>query len=697
MGTFLRTARFKLLLMCATPIVVGIPLILLPTSSPAATITVNDTSDANGSVSTGKCTLREAIIAANTDTPVDGCPAGSGDDTIILPAGTYTLSIAGAEENAAQTGDLDITGNLTLAGAGKESTIIDGGGIDRVLHVDPACAGIVVNISGITVRNGAAPDSADSNEVNGGGIFNCGTLILSDSVITGNKASNVGLGGGIFNKGTLSGRSVAVNANTQAFMGGGIYNAGTLMFTNSTIDGNATAYANSSGGGIGNEGTASLFDVTVSNNTARGSGGGITNGGSGYLRLVDSTVSGNTALNDYGGGIANQSVLDVTNSTISGNSARTTGGGVWNNNLMSMANVTVANNQVSIGPGGGIYLYNPGILDIENTLLANNIAAAVKNNCSAPTGSLTSYGYNLEDADTCGLTAPGDRTNVNPLLGPLQNNGGMTLTHALLAGSPAIDAGNPAGCTAEGGTRALLNDQRSYTRPVDGNGDGTATCDVGAYEYGGVPGTGSDLRIQKWGSPNPVAVDGSLTYTIVVTNNGPGIAGGVVVTDSLPPNVTWLSTSIDAGVCMGSNPFKCYIGTLFDAESAMLSFVVKPTFAGAISNTATVTSDTPDPSTANNSATATTTCANPVQRIEGGTAVGSYPTLQAAFNAALSGDTIEAQATTFNENPVFSSGVPVTVKGGFDLSFSAQTGYSTVAGTVTVAAGTMAVENLIIR
>ncbi|NIM52595.1 MAG: CSLREA domain-containing protein, partial [Gemmatimonadales bacterium] len=112
----------------------------------AATITVNTTDDELNA--DGDCSLREAITAANTDAVVDTCTAGSGTDTITVPAGTYTLSIAGTGEDAAATGDLDVTDDLTINGAGADSTIIDGGGIDRVLHVDPASMGVTVDISG---------------------------------------------------------------------------------------------------------------------------------------------------------------------------------------------------------------------------------------------------------------------------------------------------------------------------------------------------------------------------------------------------------------------------------------------------------------------------------------------------------------------------------------------------------------------
>jgi CSLREA domain-containing protein/uncharacterized repeat protein (TIGR01451 family) len=674
-------------------------MLFLPCTLLAATITVNTTADANGLSPDGTCALREAILAANTDKPVDGCAPGSGDDTILLPAGTYTLTIPGADENAGMTGDLDIIGNVTLIGDGTNSTIIDGSGIDRVLHIDPACSGIVTEISGVTVRNGETPDSMDDVKRNGGGINNCGKLIISDAVVSGNRTFNIGAGGGIFNqgKGVLIGTNIAVKNNSQAITGAGIGNAGTLMLTNSTIEGNATWYAVSSGGGVGNSGDATLVNVAVSNNTALGSGAGISN--TGQLRLVNSTVNNNMAVNYYGGGAANDSVLDVINSTISGNTARTAGGGIWNSNLMSMANATVANNTVMSGMGGGIYIYNQGILDIENSLLAYNAAAGGKNNCVAPAGSISSYGYNLEDADTCGLAAVGDKTGIDPLLGPLQDNGGMTFTHALLAGSPAIDAGNPAGCKAEGGTRNLLNDQRSFLRPKDGDGNGSAVCDPGAYEFSGVPLPGSDLSILAWGSPNPVALGGALTYNLLVTNNGPQMADGVVITTSLPQNVTFMSSSINNGTCVGSNPVTCYVGCMFAAETVMPAIVVKPTVAGMISSNFTVVSTTPDPSLSNNNTIVNTLTAEilPVRRVAGSITVGSYSALQPAFDASRNDDLIEAMATVFNEKLTIDSRNSTTLTGGYNADFATRVGYTTIDGTLIIKSGTLTVDHVKIK
>lgn len=415
------------------------------------------------------------------------------------------------------------------------------------------------------------------------------------------------------------------------------------------------------------------------------------------MRLINSTISNNSATVSLGAGIYNESSAELTNSTISGNTAATSGGGIANKGIMSLANVTIANNAAATA-GGAIFIYNQGLLDIENSLMAGNMAGGLTNSCSVPPSSITSYGYNLtDDANTCGLNAIGDMSGVNALLGLLQDNGGSTRTHALTAGSPAVDAGNPLGCKAEGGTRNLLNDQRSLLRPFDGNGDETAICDIGAFEFGAIVGPGGDLRIQNLDFPDPVAVEGTLTYTILVTNDGPEMSEGIVVTTNLPSGVEWLSTSTNTGICLGTGAVECFVGNLFAADAAVITIQVRTTAAAQLLSTATVLSDTPDSSLGNNTAVASTWSGFPVRRVQDAITVGTYTKIQSALDAAAAGDIIQSVLTTFSESPVLDSGIPVTFKGGYDVNFSSQTGHSTIWGTLTLTRGTITVDNLILQ
>ncbi len=382
----------------------------------AASIVVSATADILAD--DGVCTLREAVIAANTDaasgTAAGECGAGSGADVIELPAGVYTLAVAGMEEAAAATGDLDLQADVEVEGAGVAQTIIDGADLDRVFHV---LGGVVAEIRDVTIQNG-------HHTFRGGGIQNLGTLTLRRATLRLNFSGAglsevIGSGGGVHN---ASGAALTVEdctllSNSAEARGGGIFNEGALVLRTSLLAANSSFRVGGlGGGGLAHRGiSADLSDCTFSRNSATGRFGG----GSGAI-LVESAP------------------LSLTHCTVTGNS--------------------------SVIGTDGIY---GGVLTLANVILDDNCASA----------STTSLGGNVETAgSTCGLTDPSDQVDVaaaDLALAALADNGGPTQTHAIGAASVARDAALAASCTA--------TDQRGLLRP-DGDGAAGAACDAGAYE-----------------------------------------------------------------------------------------------------------------------------------------------------------------------------------------------------------------------
>jgi hypothetical protein len=253
-----------------------------------------------------------------------------------------------------------------------------------------------------------------------------------------------------------------------------------VSLSNVTIQ-NGGAITGVCGGGINNAGTLTIYNTTIWGNRATLScgGGGVYNVGT--LAINNSTITGNVAYGNLfhpsrgGGGIRSLGTLTVTNSTISGNSVGWgSGGGVAADALTTVNNSTISGNSAYPNVGGGGIRGCCGIVKLQNSIVANNVAGNKSANCSG----VTSNGYNTSSDNTCNFSNSGDRNNTDPLLGPLQYNGGPTQTMALEPGSPAIDAGNPSGCT-DGAGHLLTTDQRGYPRhdPEDAGG-----CDMGAYE-----------------------------------------------------------------------------------------------------------------------------------------------------------------------------------------------------------------------
>jgi CSLREA domain-containing protein len=406
------------------------PLRQLSAAPSVVTFTVDSTLDqiddnaGNGACHTAAntCTLRAAVMEANL---------GSGlGATIVVPAGIYSLTIPAAGANPAHNGDLNLTTPTTgdpainIVGAGAASTIINANQLDRVFRIEPDRT---VNITGVTLQNGYAEA--------GGGIISEGRLTLSHSTIAGNQA--LIYGGGLYSLGALTVTHTTLSGNLAGLDGAGIFSAGdALVVSHSTIFGN---HAERDGGGLYNVGGLSMINSTISLNDADANGGGIYN------------LEGPS---------------NVYNTTI-------------------LRNVANADGDEDGGTGGGIFNYGGGVFNLRNTLVAGNSLGGSPDYDDC-TGTLNSYGRNLFfSVSGCTIvTSSGGWTTLNSLafVGPLQNNGGPTWTHALLAGSNAIDSADTALGCVDASSTLLPTDQRGATRIADGDGNGTIRCDIGAFE-----------------------------------------------------------------------------------------------------------------------------------------------------------------------------------------------------------------------
>jgi hypothetical protein len=425
--------------------------------SQAATITVDTNIPRINS--DGLCSLIEAIVNANDDAATHAdCGAGSGADTIELPAAaTHTVTSRSASYYGS-TGLPTITSQITIEGnggkiAGKKNARF------RLFAVESS--------GDLTLQNVIV---SGGSQHYGGAIFNYGTLTVNYSTITGSKA---GLGGGVFNgaAAALNIYASTISKNT-AFYGGGIYDySGAVSVSYSTITGNKAFI---DGGGVYERlGSLTVGYSTISKNTSGRDGAGVHNRDS-YSTISYSTISGNRAgWLSYGGGIYDRSsTTSIENSTLSGNKA-TYGGGIFNRATLTVSNSTVAKN--SAFDGGGAF--NLDELILKRSLISGN--QAIWGREIDNYGTVARNDYHLFGTDnrdgvlgfSPGATdiVPAAGVYIGDILAPLADNGGATLTHALVAGSPAIDAAPAdADCPAA--------DQRGVARPQG------ASCDIGSFE-----------------------------------------------------------------------------------------------------------------------------------------------------------------------------------------------------------------------
>ena len=384
-----------------------------------ATITVNSAADSGGICPGPTCTLRQAIFLA--------LPG----DTIDFNPSLTTIDLTTAE--------LLVDKSLTITGPGPASLKIrrananDGSATFRIFHV--VAGNFNVTLSGVTIADGFQIGLGE----NGGGI-----LLETGNTLT---VTNCGIAG-----------------NTVGVHGGGIYNRGTVTISDSTISGNRAGHG-WNGAGLYNAGTMTITNSTISGNSiSGGNGGGLLNAAGGMVTIANSTISGNSLGQGGGAGILNDGgTVAITNSTMSENATT---------NFVPTLGGDLANSS--------------GTVSLRNTIVASSSSGA----SGGPDvgGSITSQGYNLIGNNGGATIAPIQSTDqigtsaspINPGIGPLQDNGGPTFTHAVLSGSRARDKGHSSGRSS---------DQRGLPRPVDNpiipNAAGGDGSDIGAFEMEG--------------------------------------------------------------------------------------------------------------------------------------------------------------------------------------------------------------------
>jgi hypothetical protein len=451
-------------------------------SEPLANFVVNNNGDATDvmpgdgicetAAGNGLCTLRAAVAEAN---------ALAGADVITFAPAITLIQVMG---QISISSEMTISGNLlnspTIQNVAALSTT------SRVFNI----TNFVVNLNRLTISGGNVTG-------NGGGIQNVGTLTITNCVIEGNNVNGAaGTGGGIRSTNTLTimNSTIAGNSSLGSTSGGLSFAGANLTIGNSTIFGNSS-FGNGGGMNISATVSVAISNSTISNNTAGASSGGLFLNRGTLTNVTVSTNRANGALATEGGGgvriQAGANTVNIVSSTITGNGApNTTGGsrsGVW---------------------------HETGTLNISNSIIAANTSQDIQRD---GTGVITSGGFNLIGENTSVTTefpdglpsgtnyVGTDAAPLNPMLGPLTYNGGRTSTHALLAGSVAIDKGNSAGSTI---------DQRGYVRPIDiagiPNAPGGDGADIGAFEFQSMPAVvvsvGGRVTVGGIGIPKAIVV-----------------------------------------------------------------------------------------------------------------------------------------------------------------------------------------------
>jgi CSLREA domain-containing protein len=403
-------------------------------------------------------------VAVNNLKIKRGLALASNGGAIINSLGFLTLNNLIITESTASVGGAVTNegGSVTVnnSNISNNTANTQGGGISSSDYAQYR-AELIINNSIINNNNSAN---------NGGGINNTfGRVTINNTIFSGNTAANGSSGGGIYNLGgAMIINTAAVNNNTAPGSGGGLRSEGssqTTAINNSVFTNNRSSI----GGGIrSDDGTLSVAGSTFNLNNAGFRGGAILTS-SGALSLTNSTINNNSS-NDDAGGIFNGGTLTAVNSTISNNSAVDQAGGIFNFFAANLTNLTISGNTAAVA--GGFY-NNGNTVNARNTIFADNSATSGRDYL----GTVTSQGYNLIEntsGTTISGTTTGNITGIDPRLGSLANNGGLTQTIVLLPGSAAIDAADPGNFPT--------TDQRGVTRPKDGDRISGARSDIGAFE-----------------------------------------------------------------------------------------------------------------------------------------------------------------------------------------------------------------------
>lgn len=526
----------------------------------AATYTVTKIADTKDGTCNADCSLREAIDAANG--------AGAGPHTINIPAGTYTISGAGDDTNTA--GDFDINVAIDFVGAGSSSTILDGNLSDRIFHV--RIAGTAVSVTGMKFIQGRAGASTggginslsgnitvtdsifddcdgsqggalytnnastitisgstitNSNGTGAGGAMNGGTISITSSTFT-NNATTGGHGGAVYASGaggsiTVTGTS-SFSGNSASSYGGAIYAANTASITGATFNLNHADTATQRGGAVHVAALGQFTNCTITNNSAAGQGGGIN--GLGNIEITNSTISGNSVSAGAGGGVyaggtltinatttidnntataqgagafaggaATVSGAIITNNTSSTATTTHRGGGITVSGNSTFTNSTISNNTIASGTGGGIGTAGTYTLNISNSTISGNRSTANAGGGIYSLGAITISNSTVSNNQTVGAYAGGG----------IYSNAAFTATDSTFSGNSA-GGGN-------GGGAVYANAGSSLTRSTFSS-NSSATLGGAIYNIGAA-----------------INLYGANTFTGNHANGSGGNAGGCVYTN----------------------------------------------------------------------------------------------------------------------------------------------------------------------